>query len=291
MGVVAPAPPEADKATKDANAAKGGTRTRRHSFTMSILEGSRVESNPELMGLRPTPKVQAKIDAILANEIVPGVAKCHLMPDPKSRFYQMCKEFPLHITLTVMDCIIPCLVGCIPILIAGMELRALKKELPWYIGKLTNMQYDTLHLVSSDLYSYNLMKAFIGRTGYYILAIALVCVMWSPKRMFKPMLGPALTGFVLHVGVSYIDRISRRTDHCFKIPALFGIQAAILYGTCVSSGYIAQRITKMKGFGWMYAVIAFLLIFYMIVCRLCTAPTLMRGWTLTRVPRAPCGDR
>jgi hypothetical protein len=100
-----------------------------------------------------------------------------------------------------------------------------------------------------------------------MLAIAIANVMWSSKKMFKATLIPAVICYILHVGITVVNNINARDDGCFGLAkSMFAVQALVLYGCCVWSGCVMQRITKMKGYAVMYALLFFVLIGLMVVC-------------------------
>jgi hypothetical protein len=75
----------------------------------------------------------------------------------------MCKEFPKHIGLTMLDCVLPCLVGCIPVFLSGVYMRNVQSEVPWYIGRTVDMQNETYNVLSNGLYVLNIIMVFGSR--------------------------------------------------------------------------------------------------------------------------------
>lgn len=236
---------------------------------MALSQGQATADDPAKMGARPSPEVQKKLDEIMEGKVVAGVPKCHTLPTGKERFKQMCKEFPKHITHTCLACIIPCLVGALPVIIVGFKARWLKDEWPGYVGKLTDYDHNSYPFVGGGYYAYTHFQGVTNRTGYYIVAVATACIIWNPKDLLKPMLWITVPGYIVHSSWGIIYRFDMRhpgSPGCFALrKVMFAGQAFVLFVTLCICGCRIQRYSGMAGFAVMYMVINFLLIGFMVI--------------------------
>jgi hypothetical protein len=129
--------------TEELSKGQGLKRAKTVGLTLTTLNE---ETDASMMGCRPDAKTQEKIDAILSGQRVPGVSFAHLLPTEKERFIQMTKDFPCYFATTLLHLILPTLAGCIPVVILGVRYRALRNQLPDFVGSAGDFNGAQIHV-------------------------------------------------------------------------------------------------------------------------------------------------
>jgi len=214
-----------------------------------------------MMGLQPDAATQEKIDAILECREVKGLPKCHLMPTPQGRFWQLCKEFPMHFLTTFIHCLIPTLFGSLPVIFVCIKMRSTRNEFAWYKGSYAIMEEETTPYISQDLLNFRIFTLVFNRIFYYLLQLGIACALWDWHKCLVPILKVSVPFFLLHITVTLADLISSLDDGCGTFgKLLFVVQALCVFGNTVISGFVMQRLTRMPGFGTLYGITMVLLI-------------------------------
>jgi len=269
--------------TEELSKGQGLKRAKTVGLTLTTLNE---ETDASMMGCRPDAKTQEKIDAILSGQRVPGVSFAHLLPTEKERFIQMTKDFPCYFATTLLHLILPTLAGCIPVVILGVRYRALRNQLPDFVGSAGDFNGAQIHKMSDGNFAASVIDRPFIIAGYYTLIACIFLTMWNWKKLGKVMVMTLSPFYIMHVILSISHRFeTRENSSCDGAwsSLMFAAQGMLVLFSMITTACVIQEFTKQAGFALMFALWAVIVLIIVITYQIVLFTVAINGTNMTRL--------
>ena len=178
--------------------------------SLTVQDLAAADSKKSLKGMTKSDKDAEYVESVLNNVSTSdsggGLAPAHLGKTKSERMYRVLRQFPSHFLHTNLMCVIPILVGLIPIGLGAMHGRVMAASLPD-----THATYEDLEILEharplDDCLLQGLASA-VGRASIYVMFVTITSALYGKDVVLPIVARSGLVPWSLHVLLSFLKPV------------------------------------------------------------------------------------
>ena len=239
--------------------ASGRYSSGRNSVSMSALFS--VENEVQFKGMAKSAAADKHVKRAIASVDSPwfdvGNSKpAHLGRTRVERLKLVLRQFPKHIAVTNLMCVLPILAGCVPIALSALHARHMVDSLPELSATYSDFESTPFVRPLSSALLQGLV-AFTNRTLVYIMYVIVLCALY-PHKIVLPLTAKfGLPFWLLSCGFAGVDPLMHYGGVLLASSALDSARNLLGF---FGAGLVAWRVGKVVNDATLWWKITFLFV-------------------------------